>query len=120
MSQVGDRSEPANKKVGQAGWGSNKLTGLDFRLQSSVPRDQTFQFSDTAKASSERSRLLLLGVANDGATGSLGKNSDDGAWTLLESGRLASLAEPVARLAGRSELCRSLASPYPGLSTPPR
>ena len=101
MSQVGDRSEPANKKVGQAGWGSNKLTGLDFRLQSSVPRDQTFQFSDTAKASSERSRLLLLGVANDGATGSLGKNSDDGAWTLLESGRLASLAgKPVTRLAG--------------------
>jgi hypothetical protein len=99
-------SELANKGSAKevargCGGGSKQATGVHFRLP--VPPYLAighFNSWTRPKVSSEQSRLLLLGVASDGAAEAWVKNPDNGAWTLLESGRLASLAEPVTRLAG--------------------
>ena len=99
-------------------WRSNKPSDFISACSPSVPLDQIFQFSDTTKASSERSRLLLLGGANDGATEAWVKIQNNGPGLFWSLGDWPHLREACDEASWRSELCRSLASPYPGFSIP--
>jgi len=121
MSQVG---ESANKKVGQARSGSGCSRGVRSHRTSVPPASLRTSRSDISILKHDQRRLVsdrvcyCLESRTMGCHRSLGKNSDNGSGLFWSLGDWPHLREACDEASWRSELCRSLASPYPGLSIP--